>query len=641
MTCQPGYRFSTTLGANASSAANASACICSNCNETGTHCAANASVIVTCGGAEETGGACEWQAAPRCERISCGNFSAPPFASIYDAGWHPARKYLSGERVRARCQNGYAMQSEGPPYACNSREVEIICLDSGEFGLEAAGGGNNSVRGHQHPRSLSNVCRPIQCRVPSTSAELGAAVEGEGIRGVAPHVLGAPRNVSVAALSPGQGVDLGCPLGHASQSGGRASWRAMCQTDCVLSPLDACVPTSCPAFAAFYSSAMQSSPALLGAISPVSSGNTTRGAKATAWLNNSAEGGGGSQGDHGAGGRGSAGTGVYGDVLTVECAAGLEVADRAGADEDATIPELAELGTVAVWAVVSFPVPSATERTVFALPGQFAALTLEIPAGAWPLLEGPSAVVFDYPIARIGAAVRRSSAAVAGPGQVAGKALNFGPENTTFRAPVTISLPVEAQVLMALNASTHQVMVHRYVAATQTLEPLSSPTTVERVTSAQGGGGIARAQTSHFSAYVAMVVPIPRPVARATTAPAVTSATRPATPAVTPTPPPQDGSPGWEHNVFEIVAAVLGGLFAFVLVGACLCLYMRAVHAAHTRQLAGWKQDGYEQHAQAADHMRSLPESSGDSLERKEDVPYVELTSRSMPQIGECMCACI
>ena len=138
-----------------------------------------------------------------------------------------------------------------------------------------------------------------------------------------------------------------------------------------------------------------------------------------------------------------------------------------------------------------------------------------------------------------------------------------------------------------------------------------------------------------------MVVPIPRPVARATTAPAVTSATRPATPAVTPTPPPQDGSPGWEHNVFEIVAAVLGGLFAFVLVGACLCLYMRAVHAAHTRQLAGWKQDGYEQHAQAADPMRSLPESSGDSLERKEHVPYVELTSRSMPQIGECMCACI
>ena len=616
MTCQPGYRFSTTLGANKSSSANASASICSNCSETGTYCAANTSVIVTCGGAEETGGACEWQAAPRCERISCGNFSAPPFASIYDAGWHPARKYLSGERVRARCQNGYAMQSEATPYACNSREVEITCLESGEFGLEAAGGGNNSVRGHQLPRSLSNVCRPIQCRVPSSSAELGAAVEGEGVRGVAAHVLGVPRNVSVATLSPGQWVDMECPLGHASQSGGQARWRAMCQTDCVLSPLDACVPTSCPSFAAFYSSALQSSPALLGAISPVFPGNTTLGAKATAWLNSSANGGGGSAGGPGAGGRGSKGTGVYGDVLTVECAAGLEVADRAGADEDATIPELAALGRVAVWAVVSFPVPSATERTVFALPGEFAALTLEVPAGAWPLLEGPSAVVFDYPIARIGAAARRSADAVAGPGQVAGKALNFGPENTTFRAPVTISLPVEAQVLMALNSSTHQVVVHRYVAATQTLEPLSTPTTVERFTSAQGGGGIARAHTSHFSAYVAMVVPIPRPVARATTATAVTSATRPAAPTVTPTPPPQDGSPGLDYNVFQIVAAVLGGLFALILVGACLCLYMRAVHAAHTRQLAGWKQDGYDQHAQAADHMRSLPESSGDSLER-------------------------
>jgi hypothetical protein len=130
----PGYRFPSG-GAQpadgARAACNASAPnITSLTNSSGgrgsaprasRYCDGSTAINITCGRRDQAGLACQWQLAPRCQRISCGNFSAPPNARVVDPVWHPGRRYVSGEQIQLRCNAGFASPQvrvfAEPPYA--------------------------------------------------------------------------------------------------------------------------------------------------------------------------------------------------------------------------------------------------------------------------------------------------------------------------------------------------------------------------------------------------------------------------------------------------------------------------------------------------------------------------------------------
>ena len=119
------------------------------------------------------------------------------------------------------------------------------------------------------------------------------------------------------------------------------------------------------------------------------------------------------------------------------------------------IQGLESLGAVKVFAKKTFPAPNRSKTETFGLAGEFSAVTIAFPPGAWPanLTTGPSITVFEIPpAARRGAAV------------VAGKGVNFGPDGIAFSVPVTISCPVDS----GFNANGRTLRVQKYIPQTST-----------------------------------------------------------------------------------------------------------------------------------------------------------------------------
>ena len=119
------------------------------------------------------------------------------------------------------------------------------------------------------------------------------------------------------------------------------------------------------------------------------------------------------------------------------------------------IQGLESLGAVKVFAKKTFPAPNRSKTETFGLAGEFSAVTIAFPPGAWPanLTTGPSITVFEIPpAARRGAAV------------VAGKGVNFGPDGIEFSVPVTISCPVDS----GFNANGRTLRVQKYIPQTST-----------------------------------------------------------------------------------------------------------------------------------------------------------------------------
>ena len=119
------------------------------------------------------------------------------------------------------------------------------------------------------------------------------------------------------------------------------------------------------------------------------------------------------------------------------------------------IEGLESLGAVKVFAKKTFPVPNRSKTDTFGLEGEFSAVTIAFPPGAWPanVTAGPSIAVFEIPpAARRGAAV------------VAGKGVNFGPDGIAFSIPVAISCPVDS----GFNVIDRTLRIQKYIPRTNT-----------------------------------------------------------------------------------------------------------------------------------------------------------------------------
>lgn len=188
----------------------------------------------------------------------------------------------------------------------------------------------------------------------------------------------------------------------------------------------------------------------------------------------------------------------FGETLEVQCASGYQLADKLPVTEPEfkTLTGLEALGTVKVLQTQSFPAPNRTEKAIYALSGEYSAVTLELPPGAWPenLQQGPSIAVFELPASR-----RRA-------GTVAGKAVSFGPDGTQFSSPVTISCPVDSN----FDAGNRQLQVHRYNPSTGTTPvswtKLPYPDGYEVPS---GAVSAVKGTTMSFSAYAVLAVDPP------------------------------------------------------------------------------------------------------------------------------------
>jgi len=415
-------------------------------------------------------------------------------------------------------------------------DFSAVCLESAEF--------------------TPSVCSPIACSLapPLVSISDFASALSPAARPASGR--------SGSFVAKGEWAEAICPEGHVGASTGRERWQVQCEAACRLVPMEMCVPRVCPAFSssfpAFLSSEREAT------VSQVASSNANI---------STAHSSGGSVAETGGHGQGTAtaslgdSSGVFGDRLAVTCGANMELAQEADTAAP-TIAELRELGHVILWAVVAFPPPAPTQSATLMLPGEFALLDIRIPAGAWDERfadQGPSVAVFSFPGSVFAGLARRSSPDTAA--TLAGKAIHFGPSGAAFRRAVTISLPVDSDVMSTTDFSTHEILVHEYLPAERRLVPIA--------TSLQAGGaiGVARAETTHFSAYVAVRVPLRAP------------STPPPSPAPSSSPftPPENiaSEEGSSYDVIIIVASVCGAVVGIAIISTCCYMWARFLAAGH------------------------------------------------------------
>ena len=299
---------------------------CSGRSDSAAYCPADTELNVTCGQADTDGSACLWRPASVCERVTCHNYSAPADAAITDSLWFPARAYLSGEAVQGMCRAGFASVLSGHATQTCSRHFSARCLESGNF---------SQVR-----------CHPISCSLEGVS-DLVVKIDE--------HLVGS--DAARRRLPEGSVATLSCPAGHVAS--GSRNWEARCESDCRLLPFHACLPTTCPSVASLF-------PALTSSIPPVR----------LTHLNASIAGMDVLQARY-----------TYGHVVSIECGDGSELntvtpLSAAPGLEKPSIPQLAHLGNVLMWAVAAFPPPSPTQDTTLVLPHPFSELSIVIPAGA-------------------------------------------------------------------------------------------------------------------------------------------------------------------------------------------------------------------------------------------------------------------
>jgi len=205
----------------------------------------------------------------------------------------------------------------------------------------------------------------------------------------------------------------------------------------------------------------------------------------------------------------------FGQTIPLQCASGYQLASALPVTEAKMeiVKGLEALGQVKVFQKLTFPVPSRTEPASFAMFGKYSAVTLDLPAGAWPagMTEGPSITIFEIPSSRRA-------------GTVAGVGVNFGPDGTQFSSPVTIACPVNAN----FDLGNRLLKVYRYNPASGSNPPTWTPDGglpfPAGYTVPSGVVTFVKGTTMSFSAYAVRAVDPPG----ATTPP----------PTTTPTPPP-------------------------------------------------------------------------------------------------------
>jgi hypothetical protein len=202
---------------------------------------------------------------------------------------------------------------------------------------------------------------------------------------------------------------------------------------------------------------------------------------------------------------------------------------------------LEALGAVTIFQTASFPVPDPTKTTTYSLNGEYAAVSLTIPAGAWPEgAPGPTLTVFDE------TSLRRRRAGGAAGAVLAGRAVNFGPEGIKFKKPVSIALPYDK----TRDYGTRKLYVHKYATYPNGSQWEIRPYSLSVVDPINAKFGTVTADTPSFSAYA--VLALPPDVAQVSAAAAITT-----TPAPTTTPKPNVASLEVYWIIVGLVAPVL------------------------------------------------------------------------------------
>lgn len=205
------------------------------------------------------------------------------------------------------------------------------------------------------------------------------------------------------------------------------------------------------------------------------------------------------------------------------------------------IPGLEALGAVTIFQTASFPVPDPTKITTYTLNGEYAAVSLTIPAGAWPAgAPGPTLTVFDE------ASLRRRRAGGAEGAVLAGRAVSFGPEGVKFNKPVSISLPFDQKS----DYGTRKLYVHKYATYPNGSQWEIRPYSLSVVQPINTNLGTVTADTPSFSAYA--VLALPPDIPQVTVLEAVTT-----TPVPTTTPKPTGSSLEVYWIIVGLVAPVL------------------------------------------------------------------------------------
>ena len=118
---------------------------------------------------------------------------------------------------------------------------------------------------------------------------------------------------------------------------------------------------------------------------------------------------------------------------------------------------------------------------------------IQPPIGAWPahVTEGPSLTVFELPVSR-----RRAGL------NVAGKAVNFGPDGILFDVPITISVPVDATA----NLTGHHLRVFEYHPSSSTTPEAWTEKDMPQGFTVPDQPSILKSVTNSFSVYVAVKI---------------------------------------------------------------------------------------------------------------------------------------